>query len=445
MTLRRPGRLRPIAWLVALPLLAALPASAQTAADPQLASFDRAWQVVYETHFDTTFNGVDWRALREELRPRAVGAPQDTVRVVIRTMLARLNQSHFSLIDRETADDPTGGGGGGTAGLDVRLLDGRIVVTAVDPAGPADRAGIRRGWVLAAVDSNRTDSLLARLGRRASYYSDAMRAASVAGAWLAGVPGTSVTVELLDGADRPVRLALVREADPGAPVKFGDFPVFHARSTARRVGGPPGPRVGVIWFNTWMVPLMRQVDSSVHALRDSDGMVLDLRGNRGGVGAMVMGVAGHFTSRRDTLGLFRSRTASLAFVANPRRTAPDGSPVTPFDGPVAILIDALSGSASEVFAGGMQSVGLARVFGETSMGGVLPAHWERLPNGDVLYHAVADFVTGDGVLLEGRGVIPDEPVAVGRRDLLAGRDPALEAAIRWIASARSARPEGDSR
>ncbi len=102
-------------------------------------------------------------------------------------------------------------------------------------------------------------------------------------------------------------------------------------------------------------------------------------------------------------------------------------------------------TADQVIAGGMQAVGLARVFGETSMGGVLPAHWERLPNGDVLYHAVADFVTGDGVLLEGRGVIPDEPVAVGRRDLLAGRDPALEAAIRWIASARSARPEGDSR
>jgi len=115
--------------------------------------------------------------------------------------------------------------------------------------------------------------------------------------------------------------------------------------------------------------------------------------------------------------------------------------VQPFAGPVAILVDALSGSASEVFAGGMQALGRARIFGATSLGGVLPARWERLPNGDVLYHAIADFITADGIVLEGRGVIPDEPVAVTRADLLAGKDPVLDAALRWIAAERSVRPK----
>ena len=83
---------------------------------------------------------------------------------------------------------------------------------------------------------------------------------------------------------------------------------------------------------------------------------------------------------------------------------------------MAILVDAMSGSATECFAGGMQSIGRARVFGQTSMGQALPALFDQLPNGDVLIHAYGDFVTADGTRLEGRGVVPDEmvPAATGR-------------------------------
>ncbi len=92
----------------------------------------------------------------------------------------------------------------------------------------------------------------------------------------------------------------------------------------------------------------------------------------------------------------------------------------------------MSGSASECFTGGMQALGRARVFGQTSMGQALPALFDRLPNGDVLIHAYGDFVTIDGHRLEGRGVIPDEIQPLRRADLLAGRDPALDAALAWI-------------
>jgi carboxyl-terminal processing protease len=97
-------------------------------------------------------------------------------------------------------------------------------------------------------------------------------------------------------------------------------------------------------------------------------------------------------------------------------------------------MDELSGSASEMFAGGMQSIGRVRVFGATSAGAVLPARMDRLPNEDVLYHAFGDFTTAGGIMLEGRGVIPDEPVPLMRPDVLAGRDASLDAAIRWIAA-----------
>jgi C-terminal processing protease CtpA/Prc len=80
----------------------------------------------------------------------------------------------------------------------------------------------------------------------------------------------------------------------------------------------------------------------------------------------------------------------------------------------------------------MQSIGRARVFGQTSMGQALPALFDKLPNGDVLIHAWGDFVTGTGVRIEGRGVIPDESVELTRESLLAGHDAALERALAWI-------------
>jgi carboxyl-terminal processing protease len=241
-----------------------------------------------------------------------------------------------------------------------------------------------------------------------------------------------------------VTARVVRQADPSPAVKWGDFPTFFAHFSSRQLT-QQGTRIGVIWFNNWLVPLMRQVDSAIDAYRGLDGIVLDLRGNTGGVGAMVSGMAGHFTARPDTLGSNRTRTSTLYFVANPRLATADGRRVQPFAGPVAILTDELTGSASEVFTGGMQSLHRVRVFGDTSIGGVLPAIWDRLPNGDVLYHALGEFITATGDRLEGRGVLPEEPITLTRAALLAGRDPALDAAVRWIASQHGAKNPGGSR
>jgi carboxyl-terminal processing protease len=60
---------------------------------------------------------------------------------------------------------------------------------------------------------------------------------------------------------------------------------------------------------------------------------------------------------------------------------------------------------------------------------------ERLPNGDILYHAIADFLSPVGKPLEGAGVTPDEITPVTRRALLAGKDPARDAALAWAARA----------
>ena len=176
--------------------------------------------------------------------------------------------------------------------------------------------------------------------------------------------------------------------------------------------------------------------------RSSAGIVLDLRGTVGGVAARVMGAAGHVFDDPRPLGTMRSRGEEMRFVANPRRATADGSTVVPYAGPLAIVVDGLSASTSEMFAAALQGARRARLFGERTAGQALPAMATRLPNGDILMHVIADFVTPDGTRIEGEGVSPDEVVPLRLAEIRAGHDAALEAALRWV---ERARPEPRSR
>lgn len=145
-----------------------------------------------------------------------------------------------------------------------------------------------------------------------------------------------------------------------------------------------------------------------------------------------MGVAGHFVDEVIPLGTMTSRDNEIRFVTNPRRVDSRGRPVQVFDGPLAVLVDRMSASTSEIFAAGLQGIGRARIFGDRTPGQALPSVLVRLPNQDVLQYAIANFTAPDGSRIEGRGVLPDEETPLTRRALLEGRDPPLEAALRWI-------------
>jgi carboxyl-terminal processing protease len=178
---------------------------------------------------------------------------------------------------------------------------------------------------------------------------------------------------------------------------------------------------------------------AVESIADCQGIVLDVRGNPGGVGAMVMGFGGYFVDSLVSLGTMRTRDLALNFAINPRRLRVKGQETGPFKGPVAILVDAMTASTSEIFATGMQRIGRARVFGERSAGAALPALMHALPSEDVFVHAVADFTDPAGSRIEGAGVIPDELVPLTQADLSKNVDAPLDAAIRWITSAAARR------
>jgi carboxyl-terminal processing protease len=435
------GRLRALA---VLPIAAALAVAVMTKPSAQVPqgveTFDEAWRIIRDSHFDKTLNGLDWDALAKELRPKAAAAKTaGELRAVIRDMLGRLGQSHFALLPAtadSAADIPRDSSG--TPGFDVRLLGNDLIVTTVDPKGGGAAAGVHAGWKVQSIDGAAVSSLMAELPESLAPRLRAVEGWRVAHNRLHGPSGSRAMITFDDGAGQSRRLDVERRFEDGEPVTVGNLPTMFVRVRSEAVKTPAGRTAGVIGFNVWMTAVDPLFQQAIDQFRSSAGIVVDLRGNPGGLAAMMMGLSGHFIDERKTLGVMKTRDNELRFVVNPRRVSARGERVQPFDGPVAILVDSMSGSASECFAGGMQSLGRVRVFGQPSMGQALPALFARLPNGDVLIHAFGDFVTSDGTRLEGRGVIPDEIVPLDPAQLLAGHDRPLEAALAWFDA-----PNGD--
>lgn len=398
-----------------------------------LDSFDKAWQIVNDTYYDASFNGLDWQAVRRELRPRvqAASTPDET-RAVIREMIGRLRDSHFVLLPEGAApSDKPVRDTSGNPGIDVRYQDGEPLVVAVEDSSPAKAVGVQPGWTIRSVDGEPLAPALSRAAAAAGPRLGPFEAWRLMTERLRGPIGSSAHISFVDGNGSSREIRVERRAETGQPVTLGTFPTLHVRTAERSLQSQSGARVGYIRFNVWLTPVDAFVARAVDAHRSDRGIVLDLRGNPGGLAAMLMGIAGQFVSERVSLGEMRSRDGTLQFFANPRRVSPEGRSVAPFAGRVAILVDGMTGSASECFAGGMQSIGRARLFGERSMGQALPALFDRLPSGDVLVHAYADFVTAKGARIEGTGVLPDVSVPWSRAALLSGRDAALDTATEW--------------
>ena len=125
----------------------------------------------------------------------------------------------------------------------------------------------------------------------------------------------------------------------------------------------------------------------------------------------------------------KTRDSELRFPVFPQ--------LEPYTGPVAVLIDECSISSAEILSGGLQDLGMARVFGNQTAGLALPSTVEQLPNGDRLQYAFANYTSDSGKSLEGVGVEPDVLLIPSQSDFRESKDPVLSEALRWILEQKS--------
>ena len=402
-----------------------------------LASFDEVWQTVQDTLVDPSADGLDWTAIRAEYRPKAeaVVSPDD-MRQLIASMLERLHRSHFRLMTPSASPDDPPLAGDAIVMIEVRPIvsaarnsETQIVVTQVGSS--AMSSGIRAGDIIRKigdVDAQHWVLATASIADERARFMELWRRATRA---LYGPEGSNVPITV-ERKQTQLRLTATRFKPTGESVTLGNLPTLRVRVDGRELTTPAKRHVGVITFNLWMTVIDNPIFGYVDRYRKSDGLIFDLRGNPGGLASMIRGISGHVLNEPVLLGSSKTRDGDYQFRANPRLASSDGDIVKPFSGPVAILVDELTGSASECFAAALQDLKRARIFGQRTMGEALPAQTKRLSNGDVFMYAIGDFVTSTGRRIEGGGVTPDEVVSPTVAALAAGKDAVMEAALAWV-------------
>lgn len=389
-------------------------------------SFEHVWKTINDKFWDTEFGGVDWAAVREEYLPRVAAAPtMKEARKAMIEALDKLGQSHFYIIPSELYEDMGDGPrGSGDSGLRLRAVDGQAIVVKVIPGLPGEEAGIRPGWEILSARDVELAPFIAELAEEYAEAPNIMSKLSLPlRGKLRGEIGEELTLRLRDGEGIEHELSLVLARPVGVKTIFSNLPPTWVHFEARRLEGD----IGYMAFNVFMAPpyLMTEFQKAIKDFKDCRGIVIDLRGNLGGIAGMAMGLSGWFIEEKhQRLGEMTTRTSRVNMLVNPRKRG--------YLGPLAILVDGFSASTSEFMAAGLRDLGRARIFGGRTAGAALPANLERLPNGDGFEYAIANYVSVSGARIEGNGIIPDTEAPYTRDSLLNGNDRALDAARAWI-------------
>ena len=424
----------------------------------------------------------EWAEMKAEYKPRAEAAKTNAeLRVVLAEMIQSLGKSHFALIPKEASaeyllqeeeevdsdaesskdtievevSEPTkevieeaspdmeesSSPGDGRIGLEARFNGEKVVVTRVVANSPADKAGITPGWEILKVRSLNMSKIVKRFRDLDTSSMSGYQGNATVNTVLTAEPGTAVPIQLKDFQGNMVDRRIEATPFDGETVVFGNLGKMEVETETRVLDSSAleklgittdgSMKVGLIRFNVWMVPIMQPIAQAIEEFRteEVDAVVIDLRGNPGGIGGLSMGIGGHFLSEPTNLGIMKNSYGELNFNTNPQTVSASGEAVNPLDIPLFILIDDMSASTSEIFAGGMMEAGRATIVGRRTPGMALPAVAIELPNGDVFYYAIASFTLPSGGVIEGIGVSPQIPVALTSEAYESTADPDLAASV----------------
>jgi len=421
-------------------------------------SFEYVWSSIKEKHWDPDLNGVDWDQAHADLLPKVQAATTDNeARAAINQLLERLEQSHFGIIpstaysqleeesaiiesdvsDSDNASDTNedesieedDSDKPGWAGMNARLIGDQFLVTKVVPDSPADHAGIKTGWIIESIRGREVSSLI----ELANSIDGVMRPETQAGlivySRLQGDTGNTASMIFRDGNDEKQEVSVTFAPAPGVMAGVGELPESPIEvETATLDNG-----IGYFRLNMFMSPgtVLPTYQQFVKDHMDAPGIVIDMRGNFGGIILMAPGMINWLVSEKQLMGTMKMRDPKrgafeIPLMLNPRKKH--------YKGKVAVLIDEMSISNAEIISAGLKDIGRARIFGTRTAGLALPSVVERLPNGDGFQYAFANYTTSGGYSLEIHGTVPDVPIQYTRQGLLSGHDEVLDAATGWITS-----------
>jgi carboxyl-terminal processing protease len=320
-----------------------------------------------------------WRLVRREYVDREAADPQTMMRGALRGLLASLGDvGHTTYLTPEEFREQQAGLEGKFEGIGahVTVHNKRPTIMQVVPRSPAEEAGLKAGDVFLEVDGKPVlDLPVERIVER-----------------VRGPAGTKVSLLIArEGKPRPLPFEITR--------RRVDVPTV----TWQRLQGAPVGHLAIRSFGNKTDEQLRAAlkDLRKHGVK---GLILDVRGNPGGLKEQAVAVASEFLKEGNVF---------LEQDARGRQTAvPVRAGGTATDLPLVLLIDEGTVSAAEILAGAVQDHKRGKLVGVRTFGTGTVLQPYRLSDGSAILLAVRQWLTPNGRKIWHQGITPDLEVAL---------------------------------
>ena len=345
-----------------------------------------AWSLVNQSYVDPTFEGVPWRRLRQKALEQPIPS-RESAYEAIDAMLAPLGDPFTRFLRPEqfkALTDSTAGSISGV-GLQLGINQGETVVRVLSSldGSPAAAAEIQPGSVVLAVEGDSAKDLGLE---------------GVAAA-LRGPSGTVVDIDLEAPDGGHQSLSLERRTVNLRPVR------------SRRLR-EDGYTYGLLQIKQFTTEVPELVSTALAELQNKciEGLILDLRNNPGGLVTSGLKVgdalldAQPLVNIRDRNGITETITADAG---------------TLYHGPMVVLINSGTASASEILAGALKDNERAEILGRPTFGKGLIQTLIPLNDGSGLAVTVARYETPDGYDIQSAGIAPNQVLVASTQEMLA--------------------------
>ncbi len=281
-----------------------------------------------------------------------------------------------------------------------------LVVVSPIEGSPSEKAGVKAGDVIVAVDGASVDGLTVDGAR------DKIR----------GKKGTEVTLSIVRGTAAPIDIKVVRDVIVSKEVITRDL-----------ANGQVGYLAVTGFSDNAATRFHDALQADLKAGRTK--FILDLRGNPGGYVTAARAIASEFIKDGP---LFWEQDAD----GKQTETDATGQGLALADSiQLVVLVDKGSASASEIVAGALQDTKRATIVGETSFGKGTVQQWIQLQDGSALKLTIAKWLTPNKRWIHHVGIIPDVAVTTPA-DAGPTNDPVLDKAVELLTKATGALPAG---
>lgn len=297
---------------------------------------------------------------------------EKAVATAINSMLAELDPytEYMPLKDQKDFRSMTTGEYGGI-GSYIRYTPKGTIIAGPEEGSPADKAGLRTGDLIIRIDT--TDVV----GWRDERVRELLQ----------GTPGTSLKVTVnrpFVGADSILTFDIVR-----AKIQMPSVPYYGRLRDY--------PELGYLNISSFSEKTAQEVKEGLEALKaqgNLQGLILDLRGNGGGLLDAAVATVGYFVPKGTEVVRTRGRG-----VMDEKVYKTTVNPILP-NTPLVILVDGGTASSSEITSGALQDLDRAVIVGSRSFGKGLVQSTRQLPYDGLLKVTVAKYYIPSGRLVQ---------------------------------------------